>query len=154
MSVQQPLDLINLKREHVKWLANQKGAAGELEVLAANVHYVARPKGAALNILMAALRERGAVMKRSSFDAIALPEGRVVDFADPAAVATSLSDMVFVEIKTANQKRLRTPSIPPPSAQKRIVRNPGEQTGTMLLTSVPEILARACSTNWQVSVQL
>jgi hypothetical protein len=27
-------------------------------------------------------------------------------------------------------------------------------TGTMLLTSVPEILARAKSTNWQVSVQL
>ena len=27
-------------------------------------------------------------------------------------------------------------------------------TGTMLLTSVPEILMRAKSTNWQVSVQL
>jgi hypothetical protein len=41
--VQQPLDLINLKREHVRRLANQKGAAGEAEVLANNVHYVARP---------------------------------------------------------------------------------------------------------------
>jgi hypothetical protein len=167
MSVQQPLDLINLKREHVKRLANQKGAAGELEVLAANVHYVARPKGAALDTRMAALRERGAAIKRSSFDAIALPEGRVVDFADPAAVATSLPDMVFVEIKTANQKRVR-----PDFSGFFFALTAGElmasevlgvrhrvillnkATGTMLLTSVPEILARARSTNWQVSVQL
>ena len=100
----QPLDLINLKREHVKRLANQNGAAGEIEVLAANVHYVGRPKGLGLDILMAALRESGVVVKRSSFDAIALPEGRTVEFTDKAAVMANLPDMVFVEIKTATRR--------------------------------------------------
>src|SRR6185312_14359527 len=37
IAVQQPVDLINLKREHVKRLANQRGAAGEAAALAANV---------------------------------------------------------------------------------------------------------------------
>ena len=50
---QQALDLINLKREHVKRLANQKGAAGEAKVLATNIHYVARPKGRKLGTLKA-----------------------------------------------------------------------------------------------------
>jgi hypothetical protein len=104
---QPPLELINLKREHVKRLANQKGAAGEAEVLAAHVHFVARPKGSALDILMAALKESGVIIKRSSFDAIALPVGRVVDFTDVAAVKVNLPDMMFVEIKTANQARVR-----------------------------------------------
>lgn len=165
--MQHPLDLINLKREHLKRLANQKGAAGEVEVLAANVCYLARPKGAALNILMAALEENGVVIKRSSFDAIALPEGRVVDFTDAAAVAASLPDMVFVEIKTANQERVRPDfsgfffALTEGELVASEVLGPrhcvmllNKATGTMLLTSVPEILARARSTNWQVSVQL
>jgi hypothetical protein len=164
---QQPLELINLKREHVKRLANQKGAAGEAEVLAANVHFVARPKGPALNILMAALKESGVIVKRSSFDAIALPAGRVVDFTDAAAVKVSLPHMVFVEIKTANQARVRPDfsgfffaltegeliaSEALGSRHRVMLLN--KATGTMLLTSVPEILVRAKSTNWQVSVQL
>ena len=165
--MQQPLDLINLKRGHVKRLANQKGAAGEAEVLAANLHYTARPTGAALDILMTALKESGIVIKRSSFDAIALPEGRVVDFLDVTAVMASLPDMIFVEIKTASQARVR-----PDFSGFFFALTEGElvaaealgdrhrvmllnrATGTMLLTSVPEILARARSTNWQVSVQL
>lgn len=164
---QQPLELINLKREHVKRLANQKGAAGEAEVLATNVDFVARPKGRALDILMAALREIGVIVKRSSFCAIALPVGRVLDFTDAAAVRVSLPDMVFVEIKTANQARVRfdfsgfffaltegelIASEALGSRHRVMLLN--KATGAMLLTSVPEILMRAKSTNWQVSVQL
>ena len=165
--MQQPVDLINLKREHVKRLANQKGAAGEAAALAANVHYVSRPKGAALAILMAALKESGVIVKRSSFDAIALPEGRVVDFTNAAAVGASLRDMVFVEIKTANQARVRPDFsgfffaltegelvAAEALGDRHRVMLLNKATGTMLLTSVPEILARARSTNWQVSVQL
>jgi hypothetical protein len=59
--IQQPIDLINLKREHAKRLANQKGAAGKAAALAANVHCVPRPKGAALNILMNLFKESGVV---------------------------------------------------------------------------------------------
>lgn len=165
--MQQPFELINLKREHVKRLANQNGAAGEADVLAAHLHYVGRPKGAALDVLMAALKESGVLVKRSSFDAIALPEGRVVDFTDAAAVRASLRDMVFVEIKTANQKRvrpdfsgfffaLREGELVASEAlgERHRVMLFNKATGTMLLTSVPEIFARAKSTNWQVSVQL
>jgi hypothetical protein len=65
-SLAQAVELINLKREHLKRLANQKGAAGELEVLAKNRHFVARPKGAALSLLMHALNETDIVIKKSS----------------------------------------------------------------------------------------
>jgi hypothetical protein len=105
--VQRPVDLINLKREHVKRLANQNGAAGEADVLAANVHYVAQPKGRGLDVLMDALKESGIVVKRSSFDAIALPHASVVNFIDKDAVKANLEDMVFVEIKTTSQARVR-----------------------------------------------
>jgi len=116
---------------------------------------------------MAALRDSGIIIKRSSFDAIALPEGRTVDFTDADAVKSNLQDMVFVEIKTANQSRVR-----PDFSGFFFALTEGElfasealgnrhrvmllnrATGAMLLTSVPEILARARSTNWQVSVQL
>ncbi len=164
---QQPLDLINMKRQHVKRLANQKGAAGEATLLAANVHFVARPKGRALDILMAALGESGVIVKRSSFDAIALPVGRVVDFTDAAAVKAGLPDMMFVEIKTANQARVRPDfsgfffaltegelAAAEALGSRHRVMLLNKATGTTLLTSVPEILARARSTNWQVSVQL
>ncbi len=164
--MQQPLDLINLKRQHVKRLANQKGAAGEAEVLAATVQYMARPKGRALDNLMAALKESGVVIKGSRFDAVALLIDRVVDFTDAAAVKANLPDMVFVEIKTANQERVRpdfsgfffaltegelVASEALGSRHRVMLLN--NATGTMPLTSVPEILARARSTNWQVSVQ-
>ncbi len=166
-TVQRQLDLINLKREHVKRLANQNGAAGEADVLAANVHYVARPKGRGLDVLMAALKESGVVVKRSSFDAIALPEASVVDFTEKNAVMASLEDMVFVEIKTANQARVRPDFsgfffaltegellAAEALGNRHRVMLLNKATGTMLLTSVPEILARARSTNWQVSIQL
>lgn len=161
------LDIINLKREHVKRLANQRGAAGEAEVLATNVHYVARPKAIALRVLMAALTESGITIKRSSFDAIALPEGRVVDFADETAVKANLPDMTFIEIKTANQARVRSDFsgfffaltegellASEALGPRHRVMLLNKATGAMLLTSVPEILSRARSTNWQVSVQL
>ncbi|HEY7578371.1 MAG TPA: hypothetical protein VH855_12310 [Acetobacteraceae bacterium] len=106
-------------------------------------------------------------MKRSSFDAVGLPEGRVVDFTDKGAVKANLEDMVFVEIETANQARVRPDFsgfffaltegellASEALGRRHRVMLLNKATGTMLLTSVPEILARARSTNWQVSVQL
>ncbi len=116
---------------------------------------------------MAALGESGVIVKRSSFDAIALPVGRVVDFTDAAAVKAGLPDMMFVEIKTANQARVRPDfsgfffaltegelAAAEALGSRHRVMLLNKATGTTLLTSVPEILARARSTNWQVSVQL
>ena len=160
-------DLINLKREHIQRLANQNGAAGEAAVLALYSHYVPRPHGASLQNLMTALRETGINIKKASFDVIALPEGCVVNFADINAVRELLPQMIFIEIKTANQSRVRPDFTgfffaftegEVLAAEALGVRHRvlllNKTTGMMLMSSVPEILARAKSTTWQVSVQL
>src|SRR5690348_8142581 len=96
------VDLINAKREHLQRLSTQRGAAGELAVRGGDVTLVPRPKGKALQTLLAMLRKTGVTIKASSFDAISLPD-RKLDFADAAAVEAALPDMVFIEVKTANQ---------------------------------------------------
>lgn len=166
--MQDAIDLLNLKREHIKRLANQKGAAGEAEALAINPHFVPRPKGEGLKNLMAALAESGTPIRKSSFDAIALPAGvTAVDFLDAGLLAALLPEMVFIEIKTANQDRVREDfsgfffaltegeiaAADILGARHRVMLL-NRVTGGMLLTSIPEILARARSTNWQVSIQL
>ncbi|MBR0652750.1 hypothetical protein GXW78_24045 [Roseomonas terrae] len=162
-----PVDLINLKRNHIQRLANQNGAAGEQEILSSNRNLVARPKGHGLNVLMNALKESGIIIKRSSFDAISIPAGVSVDFRDMASVKEALSKLVFVELKTANQARVRpdfsgfffaftegeilaSEALGP----RHRVMLFNKATGATLLTSVPEVLAKAKSTNWQVSIQL
>ncbi len=100
-------ELVNLKRQHILRLANQSGAAGEARILSDTTKYVPRPKGRQLNNLMAALQETGTIIKKSSFDAIALPNGCTVDFSDVTSVREHLTKMTFIEIKTANQVRVQ-----------------------------------------------
>jgi hypothetical protein len=165
--LQGAIDFLNLKREHLKRLANEKGSAGELAVLASNPLLVRRPRGKALKNLMSALSDVGIVIKKASFDAILLPDGLSVDFMNTDAIRSSLHLMIFVEIKTANQERVRDDftgfffgiteaEIDAAKAlgEKHRVILLNRQTEAMLLTSIPEILARAKSTNWQLSVQL
>lgn len=105
------------------------------------------------------------MIKGSSFDAIAMPYP--IDFADPAAVRSALGEMVFIEIKTANQARtkegfagfffaLTESEIAAAEALKERHRVAlyNKLTTELLMTSIPEILARARSTTWQLSVQL
>jgi hypothetical protein len=161
------IDIIGAKRQHLERLANQKGAAGEIAVVGANGHWVSRPKGKALKVLMSALRESGILIKPSSFDAIAIPNAIQVDFRNIASVTAGLQHMVFVEIKTANQSRVKadfsgfffalteneiTASDVLGARHRVLLYN--RTTDSRLLTSVPEIIARARSTTWQVSVQL
>jgi hypothetical protein len=163
----QAVELINLKRKHLKRLANKKGAAGEVEALARNSHFVPRPKGPALRVLMSELKKAGIDIKRSSFDAIAVPNGVTLELADPISVRAALPVLVFVEIKTANQARVKPDfsgfffaftegeiTASDALGSRHCVMLLNQATGAMLLTSVPEILARAKSTTWQVSVQL
>ena len=162
-----PIEIIELKRQHLERLANQKGAAGEVKALEEMEHWVPRPRGKALKVLLSVLQDSGISIKGSSFDAISLPNTGMVDFCDPESVKAALPDMVFVEIKTCNQSRVRedfsgfffalTESEIAASealhSQHRVALY-NESTGSMLLTSVSEIVSRAKSTNWQVSVQL
>lgn len=162
-----PLEVIKAKRQHLARMANQSGASGELSALAEMEHWVARPRGAGLKVLLAALAETGLVIKGSSFDAIAFPTAEQINFTDPDMVRTALPRMTFIEIKTANQERVRPGftgfffaltegEIAASEALKERHRVAlyNNVSGELLLTSVPEILARTKSMNWQLSVQL
>ena len=162
-----PIDLIATRKQHIERLANQRGAAGELDVLNTRENWIPRPRGQQLRMLLAVLRESGVIIRPSSFDAIEWPSGCLVDFNDEAAVRAVLHRLVFIEIKTSNQPRvggdfsgfffaLTEAEIAASEAlgeRHRVVLF-NKRTGDSLLTSVPEILRRAKSMNWQLSVQL
>jgi hypothetical protein len=162
-----PLELIRSKREHAARLANQRGAAGEQVALADMQHWVARPSGKRLKILLAELEATGHVIKTTSFDAIHIADVDRIDFTDAAVVRAALPRMTFIEIKSASQARVR-----PGFAGFFFALTEGEMaaaevlgprhrvalynklTGELKLSSVQDILARARSSNWQLSVQL
>ena len=130
-------------------------------------HWVARPTGHGLKVLLAALRDTGVTIKGSSFDATSLASETAVDFANAAQVAAALPGMCFVEIKSANQPRVKPgfggfffalteSEIVAAEAlgPRHRVALYNKLSGELQLTSVAEILGRARSSNWQVSVQL
>lgn len=161
------IEIIEAKRAHLARFANQSGAAGELSALAEMKSWVSRPKGKALQVLLAALRDTGISIKASSFDAVAFPPNCKVDFMDPESVASALPRMCFVEIKSASQSRVKPNfdgfffalteneiSAADQLGDRHLVALYNKISGAVLLTSVPEILARARSSTWQLSVQL
>ena len=161
------LELLALKRKHIQRLANQRGAAGEVSVLARLDNYVPRPRGLGLKILLNALLKNGIQIKATSFDAIQLPHSNGIDFSDSEAVERDLNQMVFIEIKTANQNRVKPDftgfffalsenEIAASEAlgrQHRVVLV-NNITGESVVTSVPEIIGKAKSSTWQLSIQL
>ena len=162
-----PIELIESRRLHAARLAAEGGSAGELNILAEREDWTPRPRGAALKNLLAALRSTGITIKGSSFDAISLPKGRSIDFSDATSVRTALPEMVFIEIKTSNQERvdgnftgyffaLTEGEIAASEVlgERHRVALYNRRTGSLVITSVAAILARARSMNWQVSVQL
>lgn len=129
--------------------------------------WVPRPTKDDLQVLLAALRETGIAIKGTSFDAISLSISTTVDFADLEAVRAALPFMTFIEIKTAGQARvghdfsgfffaLTESEIAAAEAlgERHKVALYNKRTDNLMMTSVPEILARAKSTTWQVSVQI
>lgn len=160
-----PLDLIREKRRHLARLANQSGAAGEAAALQSMESWSPRPKGSDLRRLLEALVAEGISIKASSFDALATPGALTFD--EPEALKAQLSETVFIEIKTANQPRVKPgfdgfffalTEAEILAAEKLGHRHKvalyNNLTAELLITSVSEILARSRSTNWQVSVQL
>ncbi|MBE0382798.1 hypothetical protein PCARR_a3637 [Pseudoalteromonas carrageenovora IAM 12662] len=53
--------------------------------------------------MLSALKEVGVIIKHSSFDALSIPKGVSIDFNDLVSIKASLSDITFIEIKSANQ---------------------------------------------------
>jgi hypothetical protein len=162
-----PIELIKAKNQHIARLANQGGAAGESYAIGKMSNWVSRPRGNGLKVLLTALHKTGLTIKWSSFDAIALPSAETIDFTNLDAVEAALPKMVFIEIKTANQKRVGagfsgfffalTESEIAASdvlGSRHQVALYNTFSGELMMTSVPEIIARAKSKNWQLSVQL
>jgi len=160
-----PLDIIRSKRAHLERLANQRGAAGEQTALLSMADWRNRPRGVELRALLAALAETGVVIKASSFDALSAPEP--LDFASPDRLREQMAGVTFIEIKTANQSRVRegfggfffalTESEIAAADQlgtRHRVALYNSLTAELLMTSVPEIIARSRSMNWQLSIQL
>jgi hypothetical protein len=159
------IDLIRAKRVHLSRLANERGAAGETTLLASAENWTGRPKGPALHLLLTELSHKGFVIKSSSFDAIA--GAGEVDFYSADSIRAALDGMVFIEIKTSNQPRVKAgfqgfffalteseiAAADQLGAQHKVALF-NRLTGELLITSVPEILNRSKSLNWQVSVQL
>ena len=162
-----PIDVIKLKKQHLARYANQNGSNGELVTIESNDNWIPRPKGSALKLLLLALEEDGISIKRSSFDALSIPGGVVVDFNNLESIKNSLSEMVFIEIKSANQDRVKKDftgfffaltenEIKAAEAlgNRHQVALFNKKTSEILMTSVAEIINRAKSSTWQVSVQL
>ncbi|QJU60944.1 hypothetical protein HL653_23830 (plasmid) [Sphingomonas sp. AP4-R1] len=160
-----PVELILARKTHLARLANAKGAAGESHVIATASEWISRPKGASLKLLLEELARTGIHIKPSSFDAIAVTES--VDFGDPLSIRSVLDQMIFIEIKTANQGRVKAGfggfffalteneiSAADQLGSRHQVALFNKVTGELLITDIPSILARSRSTTWQVSVQL
>jgi hypothetical protein len=162
-----PIEMLLLRKAHVDRLANTHGAAGEGRSLAITANWIARPKGQAMKNLLAALAETGIVIAGTSFDLIELPVGASLDFHERDSITEWLPQMIFIEVKTANQSRVQPDfggfffaltekeiqAYEALGKRHRVVLF-NAATETMLRTSVAEILGRARSTTWQVSVQL
>src|SRR4029450_3546106 len=88
-------------------LSNQNGTAGERAAVEQMDSWLPKPKGRDMKNLMRVLHEAGILIKPSSFDAIIPPAGDTLDYSDLAALKRLLPRMTFVEIKTANQERVR-----------------------------------------------
>lgn len=160
-------DLLSSKRQHLARLSATSGAKGETAALCAMASWVRRPRGKEWKALSEALSRTGVSIRPSSFDLVAATNGKAIDFRDTPSLEAMLPELTFVEVKTANQTRVRedfsgfffalTESEILAAEQlgnRHRVLLVNKISGAMLLTSIPEILTRTKSTNWQLSVQL
>ena len=162
-----PLDFLRAKRAHAARLANQSGASGERLAVAEMEHWIARPSGTGLKTLLKLLLDNGSAVKGSSFDVIHVPGLSTLDFTNESDLRSAFPSMTFIEIKTATQSRVKPgfggfffalteseiTAAEILGARHRVALF-NRLTGEVLLTSVSEILAKAKSSNWQLSVQL
>lgn len=162
-----PLELVQSKREHAARFANRRGADGEQIALEEMQHWMPRPSGTGLKVLLNELRTTGKVIKSTSFDAVHIPGVANIDFSDAEAVRAALPEMTFIEIKSASQSRVKPGfagfffaltegeiAAAEVLGSKHRVALYNKLTGELLLSSVQEVILRARSSNWQLSVQL
>lgn len=163
------LKLIESKRAHIARYSSENGILGERSSLDSQALWIKRPKGKEMKNLLAALKQfENIEIKASSFDFISIPENVSVDFSDVSSLSDILKSLTFIELKTCNQKRVTTPDFKNfffaiteneiiasellGDRHKVVLHN--KITGHKLVTTIPEIINRANSKNWQLSVSL
>lgn len=117
--------------------------------------------------LLSALELTGLNIKRSSFDALSTPADIEVDFGSIESILEALPKITFIEIKTANQERVKEDfsgfffalteseiSAAEQLGDRHKVALFNKRTSKMVMTTVSDIVAKSRSMTWQVSVQL
>ncbi len=161
------IDILRLRKEHVNRLSNTSGSKGEDLAIQKNQQWFERPKAKELNNLLTLLSESGINIKRTSFDAIELPVGVSIDFSCLNSIRAALPLMTFIEIKTTNKESVKEDftgyffaftegelHAAEQLGERHKVALVNKRTDNIVMSSIPELLARAKSMNWQVSVQL
>ncbi|MGR5478982.1 hypothetical protein ACPV5A_17475 [Vibrio chagasii] len=161
------IDILQVRKEHIDRFSSTNGSQGENLAIQKNKQWIERPKAKQLNNLLSLLSEGGINIKRTSFDAIELPEDVSIDFGCLDSIKANLSLMNFIEIKTTNKESVKedftgyffafTESELHAAEQlgeRHKVALVNKRTDSIVMSSVTELLARAKSMNWQVSIQL
>ncbi|KQN33152.1 hypothetical protein [Sphingomonas sp. Leaf38] len=159
------IELIKAKRVHLSRLTNERGAAGELEAVSKIDNWIPRPRGKDLRRLLDELAATAIIIRGASFDAISCEAG--VDFGSGDSIRAALPTMTFIEIKTANQPRVKPGfdgfffAITESEISAADQRGPRHKvalfnrlTDELRVTNIPDILNRSRSMTWQLSVQL
>lgn len=160
-------DLLEARRSHLARLATTNGASGETSVLSVSENWVPRPKGKQSKNLRSVLEESGIKIKLTSFDMIYLPAGCTANFDSVEDLRKVLPDMIFIEVKTATQERVKADftnfffafteneiSAASQLGARYKVALYNSRTKELVISSLQDIMARAGSTTWQVSIQL
>ncbi|AVH33418.1 hypothetical protein AL475_15990 [Vibrio fluvialis] len=160
-------EILAMKKEHAERLSSFTGTTGEKLSIEDNKTWIERPKGSALSNLISALEQRGVKIKRTAFDAIAVPEDVTIDFQDIDSIGSHLDSFTFIEIKTTSKASVKEDfsgyffaftegelRAAEQLGEKHQVALVNKKTESIVMSSVPELLSRAKSMHWQVSVQL
>ena len=160
------MNIIKNKKIHKARFSNKNGSNSE-QILIEKNNWLPRPKGKDLKLLLKLLSKSGAKIKPSSFDAIYYPKKRKINFNDESSLQAILEELIFIEIKSANQDRVKDDftgyffaiTENEINAAKKLgdrhkVVLYNRKTEKLHLTSVSELIARAKSKSWQLSIQL
>ena len=152
-------------------LSTTTGASGERKIASGNSRRVPRPSGTALTHLLEVMANLGYPgIPPTGFDAVELPQEACEEgfsFSSPELVLKWSEHFIFVEIKTCTQERVDEgfgrflfsfPEVEIRAAEilgeRHIVLLYNQLTGQTLRTCIPELLGRASSKVWQLTVQL
>lgn len=163
------LELIKLKNMHISRFSSENGKLGERSMLGSQVSWIQRPKGKEMRNLLAVLKQvEGIEIKGTSFDFICSPSDKTVDFNDINLLSDIIHSLTFIELKTCNQTKVTTSDFKNfffaiTENEMKSAQLLGDRykvflyhgiTGALLETTVQEIIERASSKNWQLSVSL